>query len=191
MDHLDESSPGVVALLLDDLAPPRLGSLLCAPPAKHTGSTRREVCAAHRDHPAATSAATSAENMPSRRGSSPHWRSATAKSLTAQFATRAPCRASTSIASSSAPSRVRSSPMTSDELLGQYVGIVSRLRQSQPGEPIALRTNDLVALSTAVGQDPDYVEARIVDCSGARLAKRTRSTRRCSAASSCSRSRDS
>src|SRR6478752_5419306 len=42
MDHLDETSPDVVALLLDDLAPPRLGSLLRAA-RKHTGSTRREV----------------------------------------------------------------------------------------------------------------------------------------------------
>ena len=41
MDHLYESTPGVVALLLDDLAPPRLGTLLRTA-RKHTGSTRRE-----------------------------------------------------------------------------------------------------------------------------------------------------
>src|SRR5436853_7172499 len=42
MNAVDESSPAVVAVLLDDLAPPRLGTLLRAA-RKHTGSTRREV----------------------------------------------------------------------------------------------------------------------------------------------------
>jgi hypothetical protein len=42
MHHLDESSAGVVAILLDDLAPPRLGTLLRGA-RRERGLTRREV----------------------------------------------------------------------------------------------------------------------------------------------------
>jgi hypothetical protein len=43
---------------------------------------------------------------------------------------------------------------------------VQRVRNSQPGEPIALRADDLIALSSALGHDTDEVEARIVELLG-------------------------
>ena len=51
-------------------------------------------------------------------------------------------------------------------MLGKYVELVARLRQSQPGEPIALRTDDLIALSNAIGRNTHDVEARIVKVLG-------------------------
>jgi transcriptional regulator with XRE-family HTH domain len=163
MHHLDESSPGVVALLLDDLAPPRLGTLLRAA-RKHTGSTRREV---------AQRIGTTPGNLRRyERGDTPvpprlipALAECYGEELTAQLATRAPIELDEHRIVVGAESRALESD-DSDELLGQYVEIVSRLRQSQPGEPIALRADDLVALSNAVGQDPAYVETRIVDMLG-------------------------
>jgi hypothetical protein len=43
------------------------------------------------------------------------------------------------------------------------------VRQAPPGEPIALRVDDLVALSIAIGRDTDDVEAHIVDLLGCSL----------------------
>jgi transcriptional regulator with XRE-family HTH domain len=163
MDHLDDSSPGVVALLLDDLAPPRLGTLLRAA-RKHTGSTRREV--------AQRIGTTPGDLRRYERGDTPvpprlipALAECYGEELTAQLATRAPIELDEHRIVVGAESRALESD-DSDELLGQYVEIVSRLRQSPPGEPIALRADDLVALSNAVGQDPAYVEARIVDMLG-------------------------
>jgi transcriptional regulator with XRE-family HTH domain len=49
------------------------------------------------------------------------------------------------------------------ELLGAYVAIVARLRHAKAGAPIALRADDLAALSTASGQSSEQVEARIAE----------------------------
>jgi transcriptional regulator with XRE-family HTH domain len=163
MDHLDESSPGVVALLLDDLAPPRLGTLLRAA-RKHTGSTRREV--------AQRVGTTPGDLRRYERGDTPvppRLIAALAEcygdELTTQLATRAPIQLDERRLVVGTESRALESD-DADELLGHYVEIVARLRSSQPGEPLALRTDDLVALSSALGQDSDRVEARIVELLG-------------------------
>ncbi|MDQ1509427.1 MAG: Helix-turn-helix domain [Actinomycetota bacterium] len=159
MDHLDESSPGVVALLLDDLAPPRLGTLLRAA-RKHTGSTRREV--------ARRVGTTPSDLRRYERGDTPvpprliaALAECYGEELTTQLATRAPIQLDERRLVVGTESRALESD-DADELLGHYVEIVARLRSSQPGEPLALRTDDLVALSSALGQDSDRVEARIV-----------------------------
>jgi transcriptional regulator with XRE-family HTH domain len=163
MDHLDESSPGVVALLLDDLAPPRLGTLLRAA-RKRTGSTRREV---------AQRVGTTPGNLRRyERGDAPvpprliaAFAECYGEELTSQLATRAPIQLEERRLVVGTESRALETD-DSDELLAQYVEIVSRLRQSQAGQPIALRADDLVALSSALGQDSKHVEARIVDILG-------------------------
>ncbi len=163
MDQLLESSPGVVALLLDDLAPPRLGTLLRAA-RKQTGSTRREV--------AQRIGATPGDLRRYERGETPvpprlipALAECYGEELTAQMATRAPIQLDDRRLVVGTESRALESD-DSDEMLAQYVAIVSRLRQSQPGEPLALRADDLVALSNALGQDSARVEARIVDLLG-------------------------
>jgi transcriptional regulator with XRE-family HTH domain len=163
MNLVDESSPEVVALLLDDLAPPRLGTLLRAA-RKQTGSTRREVA-----HRVGTSPS---ELRRYERGDAPVPPTLIAalaecygEDLTAQLATRAPIQLDSHRLVVGTEAQALESD-DADELLRHYVEIVSRLRQSQPGEPIALRADDLLALSNALGQDADYVEARIVDLLG-------------------------
>jgi len=163
MDHLDESSPGVVALLLDDLAPPRLGTLLRAA-RKRTGSTRREV---------AQRVGTTPGNLRRyERGDAPvpppliaAFAECYGEELTSQLALRAPIQLEERRLVVGTESRALESD-DSDELLAHYVEIVSRLRQSQAGQPIALRADDLVALSSAIGQDTEHVEARIVELLG-------------------------
>ena len=163
MNLVDESSPEVVALLLDDLAPPRLGTLLRAA-RKQMGSTRREVA-----HRVGTSPS---ELRRYERGDAPVPPTLIAalaecygEDLTAQLATRAPIQLDAHRLVVGTEAQALESD-DSDELLRHYVEIVSRLRQSQPGEPIALRADDLLALSNALGQDAEYVEARIVDLLG-------------------------
>lgn len=163
MNLVEESSPEVVALLLDDLAPPRLGTLLRAA-RKQTGSTRREVA-----HRVGTSPS---ELRRYERGDAPVPTSLIAalaecygEDLTAQLATRAPIHLDAGRLVVGTEAQALESD-DSDELLRHYVEIVARLRQSQPGEPIALRADDLVALSNALGQDAEHVEARIVDLLG-------------------------
>jgi transcriptional regulator with XRE-family HTH domain len=163
MDQLVESSPDVVALLLDDLAPPRLGTLLRAA-RKQTGSTRREV--------ARRIGTTTADLRRYERGDSPvptrlipALAECYGEELTAQLATRAPIQLDDRRIVVGTESRSLESD-DADEMLGKYVEIVARLRSSQPGEPIALRADDLVALSSALGQDSELVEARIVELLG-------------------------
>jgi len=163
MDPVTESSGGVVALLLDDLAPPRLGTMLRAA-RKERGSTRREV--------AQRVGATPGDLRRYERGDEPVPPSMIAAlaecygdDLTQQLATRAPIQIdSRRLVVGTEDTTLDSTD--ADEVLHHYVEIVSRLRQSQPGEPIALRADDLVALSTALGQDAVHVEARIVELLG-------------------------
>jgi transcriptional regulator with XRE-family HTH domain len=163
MDHLYKSTPGVVALLLDDLAPPRLGTLLRTA-RKHTGSTRREVAQRIGIIPGDLRRYERGDNpVP------PHVVAALAEcygdGLTAQLATRAPIQLDERRLVVGAESCTLESD-DADELLGRYVEILSCLRKAPPGEPIALRADDLVALSNALGQDADHVEARIVELLG-------------------------
>jgi transcriptional regulator with XRE-family HTH domain len=163
MDHVDESSPGVVALLLDDLTPPRLGTLLRAA-RKRTGATRREV--AHRV------GTTPGDLRRYERGESPvpprliaALATCYGEELTAQLATRAPIDLGERRLVVGTEERVLESD-DADEMLARYAEIVARLRGSQAGAPLALRADDLVALSNALGQDREHVEARIVELLG-------------------------
>ena len=163
MNPVEETNTGVVALLLDDIAPARLGTLLRGA-RKQRSLTRRDV---------AGRVGTSAADLRRfERGDAPvppHLVAALAEcygeDLTAQFAAREPIQVDRRrIAVGAENATLRSSD--DDEVLGTYVGIVARLRHAKPGEPIALRTDDLVALSTALGKDPEHVEARIVELLG-------------------------
>jgi len=163
MDHPEESSAGVVAILLDDLAPPRLGTLLRGA-RRARGLSRREV--------ADRVGTTQSDLRRFERGDTPvpphlvaEFAECYGQALTAQLATRAPIKVDRQrMVVGAAVATLESDD--ADEVLGKYVGLVARLRQSQPGEPIALRTDDLVALSNAIGRNTDDVEARIVEVLG-------------------------
>jgi len=163
MADLVDSAAGVVALLLDDLAPPRLGTLLQGA-RRARGLTRRDV--AHRV------GTTPSDLRRYERGDTPVPPSLIAslaecygEALTEQLATRAPIQVDQHrvVVGDEVASFETADP---DEVLGKYVKLVARVRQSQPGEPIALRAGDLVALSDAIGRDTADVEARIVEVLG-------------------------
>jgi transcriptional regulator with XRE-family HTH domain len=163
MTHLDESSAGVVALLLDDIAPPRLGTLLRGA-RKARGFSRRDV--AHRVDIKAS------DLRKYERGDEPvppHLVAALAEcygpALTEQLATR------TSISVDERHLIVggavgKFEDSNDDAMLAKYVELVARVRHARPGEPIALRADDVVALSTAIGQETEQVEARIIELLG-------------------------
>ena len=162
MAHL-ECSAGIVAILLDDLAPPRLGTLLRGA-RRDRGLTRREV--------ADRVGTTPSDMRRFERGDTPvpphlvaEFAECYGQALTAQLATRAPIQVDAHrVVVGEEVATFESTD--GDEVLGKYVALVARLRQSQPGEPIALRTDDLVALSNAIGRSTDDVEARIVEVLG-------------------------
>ena len=163
MTLTEESSPAVVALLLDDIAPPRLGTMLRAA-RKERGLTRRDV--------AGRVDITPGDLRRVERGDAPvppHLIAALAEcygeELAAQFATRMPIQVDDRRIAVGSEIEVLESDDT-ESVLRTYVAIVARLRQSQPGAPIALRADDLVALSSALGQDAGQVEARIVEILG-------------------------
>jgi transcriptional regulator with XRE-family HTH domain len=163
MTLTEESSPAVVALLLDDIAPPRLGTLLRAA-RKQRGLTRRDV--------AGRVGTTPGDLRRIERGDMavpPHLVAELAEcygdDLAAQFATRMPIDVTERRVEVAGTVELAESEDT-DEVLHTYVSIVARLRTSEPGTPIALRADDLVALSSALGQNPDRVEARIVELLG-------------------------
>jgi transcriptional regulator with XRE-family HTH domain len=163
MQHLDESSAGVVAILLDDLAPPRLGTLLRGA-RRDRGLSRREV--------ADRVGTTTSDMRRFERGDTPvpphlvaEFAECYGSALTAQLATRAPIQVdSQRMVVGDEIATFESAD--GDEVLTKYVELVARLRNSQPGEPIALRTDDLVALSNAIGRHTEDVEARIVEVLG-------------------------
>jgi len=161
--EVTESSEDVVALLLDDLAPPRLGTLLKSA-RKHGSLSRREV--------AGRVGTTAAELRSYERGDTPVPARVIAAlaecygaALTAQLATRVPLSVS--------PNQIVAGPDVAsleidvdDDVLTQYAHLLQRVRHAQPGDPIALRAGDLVALSCALGHDTDHIEARIVELLG-------------------------
>jgi transcriptional regulator with XRE-family HTH domain len=163
MTLTEESSQAVVALLLDDIAPPRLGTLLRAARKEH-GLTRRDV--------AGRVGTTPGELRRYERGDAPVPPSIVAElaecygdDLAAQFATRLPIQVDERRVVVAGKSATADSENT-DDVLRTYVAIVARLRESQPGAPIALRADDVVALSSALGQDANQVETRIVEILG-------------------------
>jgi transcriptional regulator with XRE-family HTH domain len=163
LSDVTEAPDGVVALLLDDLAPPRLGTLLRGA-RKRSSLSRREV--------AARTGTTPGEIRGYERGDAPVPARVIAAlaecygaHLTAQLATRVPFAADTT--QIVVGSEVDPLDLDGDEdVLQKYARLVQRVRHAQPGEPIALRSDDLVALSRALGHDPEQVEARIVELLG-------------------------
>ena len=159
-----DSREAVVALLLDDLAPPRLGTMLRG--ARKRGSlSRREV--------AARVETTTSELRRYERGDTPVPARVIASlaecygaDLTSQLATRAPVEVGAHRVVVGTEAAPIDSADDDDEVLAKYAGLVQRVRNSQPGEPIALRADDLVALSRALGHDKHEVEARIVELLG-------------------------
>ncbi len=53
-----------------------------------------------------------------------------------------------------------------DDVIAGYIDIVRRLRNTGPGDPLALRTVDIVALAGALGRDRDVMEQRIAEVLG-------------------------
>jgi len=53
-----------------------------------------------------------------------------------------------------------------DDVVAGFVDIVQRLRDAGPGEPLALRATDVVALAGALGRDRDEIERSIADALG-------------------------
>ncbi len=148
-------------MLLDDLAPPRLGTLLKSA-RKQGARTRREV--------AGRTGTTPAELRRYERGDTPvpaHVIAALAEcygaDLTSQLAARSPI----DIDAKRIVVGTEVAVLEPDgDVLQEYVDLVQRVRYSQPGDPIALRAGDLAALSRALGHDTDLIEARIVELLG-------------------------
>ncbi len=163
MSQEEPAPDAVVALLLDDLPPPRLGTLLRLA-RKRLGLTRRDV---------ANRIGTTATLLRRyERGDSPVPPTLIATlaecygdALTAQLATRRAPHVEANRLVVGSEVRALDAP-SAHEVLTQYVDIVSRLRRARPGEPIALRADDLVALSGALEMSTEQVEARITEILG-------------------------
>jgi hypothetical protein len=161
----------VVALLLDDAMPPeRLGALLLA--ARKRSGLKRKV--------AAVGAGTTAAKLRAyERGDEPVPAAVCAQlaecygdDLTAHVPLRMPLQlVGESLAIDELTQPVGSSP---DDVLAGYVDIVHRLRDTAPGDPLALRTADIVALAGALGRDRDEIERRIADVLGCTTTEASR-----------------
>jgi transcriptional regulator with XRE-family HTH domain len=160
MNPVEPPQKGVAALPLDDLAPARLGMLLrCA--RKQQSLTRRSV--------ASRIGATASELRQCERGDAPAAPSLIAAlaecygdDFNAQFAPRTPIQLDTNRIVVG-PEEVTLQTNDADELLSAYIEIVAKLRHIKPGEPIALRAEDVAALSTSTGQTAEDVESRIAE----------------------------
>lgn len=53
-----------------------------------------------------------------------------------------------------------------EDVIAGFVDIVQRLRDAEPGAPLALRATDVIALAGALGCDRDEIEQRIADALG-------------------------
>lgn len=148
----------VVALLLDDAMPPeRLGALLLAA-RKRRGLKRK--------HAAAAAGTTSARLRAYERGEEPVPAGVCAQlaecygaDLTAHVPLRMPPQVEDRhlvIGNVHQPFDA-----DTDDVIAGYIDIVRRLRNTGPGDPIALRTVDIVALAGALGRDRDAIEQQI------------------------------
>ncbi len=153
----------VVALLLDDAMPPgRLGVLLHAA-RKRSGLKRR--------HAAAAAGTTAAMLRRYERGEAHVPADVCAllaecygDDLTAHVPLRVPPQIDDgSLAIGAQARRVGSAP---GDVIAGYIDIVHRLRATEPGDPLALRTADIIALAGALGQDRDAIEQRIAEVLG-------------------------
>ncbi len=153
----------VVALLLDDAMPPeRLGALLLAA-RKRRGLKRR--------HAAAAAGTTAARLRGYERGDEPVPAGVCAQlaecygdDLTAHVPLRVPMQ----VESERLVIGDVQQPVgpDDDDVIAGYVDIVQRLRNTGPGDPLALRTADIVALAGALGRDRDAIEHRIAEALG-------------------------
>jgi transcriptional regulator with XRE-family HTH domain len=153
----------VVALLLDDAMPPeRLGALLRGA-RKRSGLKRKQAAAA--------AGTTAAKLRAYERGDQPVPAAVCAQlaecygdDLTAHVPLRV-------------PPQVEHRQITigdvrqpvgpdADDVLAGYVDILHRLRDIGPGDPLALRAVDIVALAGALGLDREVIEQRISEVLG-------------------------
>ncbi len=61
-----------------------------------------------------------------------------------------------------------------DDVIAGYVDIVRRLRNTEPGDPLALRAVDIVALAGALSRDRDAIEQQISEVLGCNRAEARR-----------------
>ena len=184
MAAYEDSAPGVVALLLDDIAPPAPRQRCCGPRASSARMTRREVASRVGITP------NDAPPLRARRGAG----SAARRRRARRVLRRRPHRAVRDARAD--PSRRRTASRSgdeshaldatdADEVLGTYVEIVARLRSSKPGDADrAARRRPRRALERARPGPARTSSSASSRSSAARRTKRTRCTRRCCAASS-------
>jgi transcriptional regulator with XRE-family HTH domain len=155
----------VVALLLDDAMPPeRLGSLLRAA-RKRSGMKRKQAAAA-----AGTTAARLRQfeqgDVPVPAAVCAQLAECYGDDLTAHVPLRVPVQFDGENLAIGDEHRGVGSDAT--DVLAAYIEIVRRLRSSRVGDPLALRTVDIVALAGALGRDREVIEAqiaRVLGCS--------------------------
>ncbi len=153
----------VVALLLDDAMPPdRLGALLRAA-RKRRGMKRKEAAAA-----AGTTAALlrryerGDETVPA--DVCARLAECYGDDLTAHVPLRVPVQIDSG---DLAVGDVRQPVGTDlDDVIAGYIDIVQRLRNTGPGDPLSLRTVDIIALAGALGRDRETIEQRIAEVLG-------------------------
>jgi transcriptional regulator with XRE-family HTH domain len=158
----------VVALLLDDAMPPeRLGALLRAA-RKRRGITRKRAAAA--------AGTTAAKLRAYERGDQPVPADVCAQlaecygdDLTAHVPLRIPPQIESR--QITIGEERRTVGPDADDVLAGFVDIVHRLRDTAPGDPLALRTADIVALAGALGRDHAVIEQRISEVLGCSRAE--------------------
>ncbi len=153
----------VVALLLDDAMPPeRLGALLRAA-RKRRGVNRRDAAKA--------AGTTKAKLRRYERGDAAVPAGVCARlaecygdDLTAHVPLRVPLH----VAAGELAVGDTRQPVGTDlaDVLAGYIDIVQRLRSVSPGDPLSLRTADIMALAGALGRDRDTIEQRIAEVLG-------------------------
>ena len=152
----------VVALLLDDAMPPeRLGELLRA------ARKRRGLKRKHAAKAAGTTAASlrayehGLETVPA--DVCARLAECYGEDLTAHVPLRVPPK----VDGRNLAIAGREVPIGPDDaVIAGYVEIIHRLRDAKAGEPLALRSADVVALAAALGRDAEVIEQQIVDVLG-------------------------
>ena len=153
----------VVALLLDDAMPPdRLGALLRGA-RKRRGMKRKQAAAA--------AGTTAAKLRRYERGDK-----AVPADVCAQLAecygddltAHVPLRVPVQFGSGDLAVGEFRRPVGTDldDVIAGYIDIVQRLRSTGPGDPLSLRTVDIIALAGALGRDRDTIEQRIAEVLG-------------------------
>ncbi len=161
----------VVALLLDDAMPrQRLGTLL-RDARKRRGLKRKEAAAA-----AGTTAAKLRRYERGDEAVPADVCSRLAECYGDDLTAHVPLRVPVRIASGDlAVGDVRQPVGTDvDDVIAGYVDIVSRLRSAGPGDPLSLRTVDIMALAGALGLDREPIEQRIAEVLGCTPAEARR-----------------